>query len=548
MFVAPDGTPSGPGSLSSPYDLATALSGAVSQPGDTFWLRGGVYQLGHVNTTIQGAPGQPITFRQVSGEYARVDGSISIFDSIGYAVFRDFELYSSDTNRVSSQIGVGFNPTDISIIPGIACYSPNLSFVNLVVHDETRHGIYTSETASNILIYGCLIFNNGWSCPDNAEGHGVYAQGSIGARTITDSIVFNNSGVNMHIYENATNGTLVGVTLDGNVAFNAGGIQNVRAYRDWIVGVDAPALYADNIIVTHNMGYRTPDLAVATQPQMDIGRDSTNGSVVLTDNYMPLSLQMNNWSTANVSRNLFAPDPADYVLGLNQTLSSLSADWDNNTYVVAPTGKEVSLDFEPYSFSGWQAATGFDSDSTFVVGELHGTRVFVRPNAWENGRANIIVYNWDRLDNVTVDVSALARVGSMFEVRNAQDYFAGPVISGIFTGQPLQLPMTNLTVAAPNGPVSPTGPFYTPPPTGPTFNVFVLRRPRGGLHIQQQNGSVQVYWPFSSGADALQCTDSSTIPSRWINDTNAPVVVEDRFMVTEPMAAGAKFYRLRTGS
>ena len=326
LYVAPEGTPFGPGTLSSPYDLATALSGAVSQPGDTFWLRGGDYKLGHLNTTIQGAPGQPVTFRQLSGENARIDGSLSIFNSIGYVVFRDFELYSSDTNRVSSQIDVGFSPTDISIIPGIACYVPNLSFINLVVHDQTRHGIYVSETSSNVLVYGCLLFNNGWASPDNAEGHGIYAQGSIGTRTIADNIVFNNSGANMHIYENAPGGNLIGVTLDGNVAFNAGAIQTVRAYRDWIVGVDAPALYADGIVLTHNMGYRTPDLDLATQAQMDIGRDSTNGSVVLSDNYMPLGLLMNNWSTATVSGNLFAPDPADYVVNLNQTLGSLRAD------------------------------------------------------------------------------------------------------------------------------------------------------------------------------------------------------------------------------
>src|ERR1041385_1708434 len=76
FFVAPGGTSLGPGTLSSPYDLNTALSGEVGQPGDTFWLRGGNYNLGHLDTTIQGAPGSPITFRRVSGEKARIDGSI----------------------------------------------------------------------------------------------------------------------------------------------------------------------------------------------------------------------------------------------------------------------------------------------------------------------------------------------------------------------------------------------------------------------------------------------------------------------------------------
>ena len=102
--VAPGGSGSGPGTASQPYDLATALSGEVGGPGDTFWLHGGDYQLGRIATTIHGAPGQPITFRQAPGARARINGSLSVWDSIGYVVFRDFELYSSDTNRVSAQL------------------------------------------------------------------------------------------------------------------------------------------------------------------------------------------------------------------------------------------------------------------------------------------------------------------------------------------------------------------------------------------------------------------------------------------------------------
>src|SRR2546428_1699810 len=85
-FVAPGGTSFGPGTLAAPYDLNTALSGEVGQPGDTFWLRGGDYRLGHLDTMVQGAPGNPVTFRQVRGENARAEASLSIFNSIRYRV------------------------------------------------------------------------------------------------------------------------------------------------------------------------------------------------------------------------------------------------------------------------------------------------------------------------------------------------------------------------------------------------------------------------------------------------------------------------------
>ena len=258
LYVSPYGTPSGPGTTAQPYDLATALSGQVGQPGDTFWLSGGDYVIGHMDTKIQGAPGQPITFRQMPGEWARVDGSLTFYQSVGNVVLRDFEMYSSDTNRLSAQTGVGFEPTDIKIIPGVSSYVPDMSFINLVVHDQTRHGFYIAENASRNLVYGCLVYNNGWASPDNAEGHSFYVQSNRGTKEISDNLAFNASGANFHIYENATNARLVGITLDGNVAFNAGAIQAVRSYRDWVIGVDAPALSADGIILKNNMSYYPP--------------------------------------------------------------------------------------------------------------------------------------------------------------------------------------------------------------------------------------------------------------------------------------------------
>ena len=41
LYVSPDGTPLGPGTMAQPYDLATALSGQAGQAGDTVWLSGG---------------------------------------------------------------------------------------------------------------------------------------------------------------------------------------------------------------------------------------------------------------------------------------------------------------------------------------------------------------------------------------------------------------------------------------------------------------------------------------------------------------------------
>jgi hypothetical protein len=213
LYVAANGTPAGPGTLSQPYDLKTALSGSVSQAGDTFWLRGGTYSLGHVDTRIQGQAGSPITFRARPGEKPRVDGSVTIWNSQGHVVIRDLEWFHSDSKRVSSQLLMGFDPTDIELVTGLQSYAPNCSFINLVIHDHTRHGIYVSQLSNGNLIYGCLIYNIGFRSPDNSEGHGLYIQGSSGLREASDNVLFNGAGVAVHAYDNGGQ-PLVGVTLD----------------------------------------------------------------------------------------------------------------------------------------------------------------------------------------------------------------------------------------------------------------------------------------------------------------------------------------------
>ena len=60
--------------------------------------------------------------------------------------------------------------------------------------------------------------------------------------------------------------------------------------------------------------------------------------------------------------------------------------------------------------------------------------------------------------------------GATYELRDAQNFFGAPVRKGTYQGGTIELPMTGLSVAQPNGRVS--RPHVH---TAPDFAVFVVR-------------------------------------------------------------------------
>ena len=91
----------------------------------------------------------------------------------------------------------------------------------------------------------------------------------------------------------------------------------------------------------------------------------------------------------------------------------------------------------------------------------------ILPNAYEAGRATIVVYNWDGSATQAVDLTGVVSPGAAYEIRNAQNFYGPPVVSGTYSGGSVTLPMTGLTPATPVG-------FAAPPSTGPAFAAFVV--------------------------------------------------------------------------
>ena len=150
----------------------------------------------------------------------------------------------------------------------------------------------------------------------------------------------------------------------------------------------------------------------------------------------------------------FAPS----LSGSNVTLGSGDGLTATGNYVVGGAG---------ISEGTWTNAT-VTGNTVLSATASAPTRVFVRPNRYELGRANIIVYNPSGQGSVTVDLSGVVPAGVRYEVRNVQDLFGAPVASGTGGGA-VSLPMSGVTPPTPIGMSSSAAPT-----TGPYFNVFVV--------------------------------------------------------------------------
>ena len=470
-YVTTNGTSSGDGTSARPWNLQTALSGGNGrvQPGDTIWLRGGMYAgTGAINTTLTGTVSAPIVVRQYPGERAILDanGGTSgttrgdfFIVSGNYSVFWGFEVMDSDPNRTST--------TRPNLVIANASH---LKFINLIVHDGGI-GFYTYPEQTDIEIYGCLIYNNGWQQPDFGNGHGIYSKSTAGPVYLRDNIVFNQFGYGIHVYANAGSGGVNNIHVEGNVSFNNGSIDT-----DPVNSPNANILYgggdpATGGSVVNNMTFFSPN--VGTQ-NLALGYSGTaNVDLTVQNNYAvggQAVFVMGYWQTVAMSGNSAfgaASDPVNLRSG-----STAGFQLGNNRYYRDPAARAWLYGGTSYTFSGWQQAAGVGATDQAQAATPTQPQVFVRANQYEPGRANVVIYNWSRQSSVPVDLSGVLSNGDRFEIRNVQSFRSAPVSSGTYSNGGVNFPMSGVTA------VKPIGGSRTAPRTGPDFDVFiVLRQP-----------------------------------------------------------------------
>jgi hypothetical protein len=445
-YVAADGTASGDGSRARPWDLATALAGAGGRitAGDTVWLRNGAYP-GSFRTSIAGAPGRPIVFRQYPGERATIDGGLRAEGAD--LVFWGFEIMQS-------------NPLGNGALPGLLIYTVRGKFINLVVHDAAQQGITFWDGADDAEVYGSIVYNNGLN--ENKD-HGIYIHNNRGTKTVEDNVFFNNLAYGIHAYAGPEDDYQRNIHVIGNVAFNNGAISSLWTERvNLLIGAE---VWGTGMRALDNMLYFSGSVG----QNLWIGYTAPSGDVEVRGNTVwggATALTVGDWEAATVRDNTVGG--SGVVVALNEPEPS-GLTWGGNRYYRAPTAAAWSFAGIPVPLASWQLATGLAAGDVAQATTPSTPQIFVRPNRYEPGRAHVVVYNWGGQSPVNVSVSQVLTVGQRYEVHNVQDPYGVPVARGTYTGGALSLPMGGVAPPPRLGRST-----RTPPRTGPNFDAFVI--------------------------------------------------------------------------
>jgi hypothetical protein len=115
-------------------------------------------------------------------------------------------------------------------------------------------------------------------------------------------------------------------------------------------------------------------------------------------------------------------------------------------------------------------------DNQYSITRPTGYDAFVRRNKYDRDRAHIVVLNFDLRSSVPVSLAGILKKGQSYELRDAQNYFDRPILSGKYNGSSISIPMTSTKVVKPIGSLDPG---FVRPHTSAEFGVFVLRSLNG---------------------------------------------------------------------
>ncbi|WP_026474943.1 T9SS type A sorting domain-containing protein [Alkaliflexus imshenetskii] len=423
FYVSVNGTARGNGTRANPWNLQTALNHPSSVvAGDTIWILGGTYR-GEFTSVIRGREGAPIFVRAFPGQEVVLDGNVNTVESAVLNITGQHAWYWGLTITNSDATGNNYYKD------GVYFAGPNNKLINCRIYNNGGNGVGFWRPALNSEVYGCVIYNNGFSGSTRGHGHGIYSQNETGTKIIRENILFHSHGNGIQIYTEG--GSIMGYLIEGNTIFNSG-IPGAGAIdRNIIIGGLQPA---DRISIVGNYLYNRAN--ITSKASVQLGYSAVNRNAEFSGNYIVDGslYMMSGWNSLQVTNNSFIARNSGMQLIAFDNYSNIATPlFNNNQYFVGNLATRT--------FTAWQTFSRQDANSTYSSSVPSQTRVILQPNRYEQGRGHIIVYNWGRETNRLVNLSSVVRNGSQFQIWDATNIAAGPLVRGVYAGGNVQIPL-----------------------------------------------------------------------------------------------------------
>lgn len=570
----------GNGTEGSPWSIATAASGGAGAilANHRVYLRGGTYGDGSatavVVTVATGTASNPVCWSNYPGERVVIDGRWQSNQNYN-------RLWAEGLNWVihCAAPAPPSNNRDGWKTNGGTGFVTGHELINALIHDAAAQGVLHADETTGIggLLYGNIVWHCGNEPAPNQE-HGFYLSAVTGAALrVHENIAFQNDRYQFHGFADDQTGKDGRVEWIGDIAF---GVCETRGGSYVVAGANFldQRDRAQKTFMQYCYGwerYLAGALQFAGTQRTDFGHpaSSSNFELDVLDCILYGGLRLidsSGGAKLKVLRNQFYQLSRLWYEIPGTTISS-AVQWDDNLYgepardtffagigawsggtsggaIIAPEFRGAGAADLPFtdmatwkttfaSLAGVTPDTGplsghFDEATHISGAPVTGQIVVVRPNAYERGRAHIVVYNHGFLDTFQANLSGVLSVGDKYEIRAVQTLFttptshvlSAPVASGTYTGVDVVIPIGKYV---PLDPIDKAGRSRVSPcTTAPDFGVFVcVRIPSTGAPAAAAAETFPEFWDVGLVVSGTS-NQVVPLPARYQANDVAFLVVE----------------------
>jgi len=459
------------GTLNNPFELQSALfnTSKMINPGDTLFILEGTYNKAYV-FELEGTQTAPIIISAYPGDHVIIDGNLLgeavikhpfvnciVHITGSHLIISNLEILNSFKEnwegRNNPEPASKKNENFINNTGGIFINGASVTIKNCCIHDCPHGGFFAYKKAIDYKLISCQIFNNGHKAFSRFTGEGVYTQSSEQSndhRIVANNIVAQNASFGMKLYGTDAS-FLKNFNITGNIYFNNGMWGTTEKYFNVLLGGGNTL---ENINFSGNILYRPYFVELDRYYgnfSLGYSREQNVINCNLNQNIFHGGFSINNPKETKFIKNeifLFSKDskrpnieceisnamsynlemsPSDLDFSENKIYNP-SEEFINFRYKIPSghlAGQKLSLIKNQLVFTENREALRdkfFKFERNSVTSwdfRTQKNRIIIKKDSLMLGRAYITVFNWEKLNSVSINYISFLGLGTPFIVRNS---------------------------------------------------------------------------------------------------------------------------------